>query len=74
MQTLSHSVLFRLGVSDRLLGLTVKTHLQMDRDTELALRFHTGIHNAAEFFTDLNGFQVERSIDFEEEKTNGVSR
>jgi hypothetical protein len=30
----------------------------MNKDTELALRFSTGIKNGAEFFTDLNGFQV----------------
>ena len=30
----------------------------MNKDTELALRFSTGIKNGADFFTDLNGFQV----------------
>ncbi len=30
----------------------------MNKDTELALRFSTGIKNGPEFFTDLNGFQV----------------
>jgi hypothetical protein len=30
----------------------------MNKDIELALRFSTGIKNGAEFYTDLNGFQV----------------
>lgn len=46
------------GTSDQEFGLTVKAHLQMKRDTELALRFYTGIRNGAGFFTDLNGYQV----------------
>ena len=40
------------------LELSATTHLQMKTDTELALRFSTRIQNQAEFFTDLNGFQV----------------
>ncbi len=30
----------------------------MNKDIDLALRFSTGIKNGAEYFTDLNGFQV----------------
>jgi len=50
---------FELGDSDRTVQFSVTTHLQMRQDTELAVRFSTGIKNNQEFFTDLNGFQVE---------------
>ncbi|CAF3632237.1 unnamed protein product [Rotaria sordida] len=48
------------GLNDYMLGLSTITHLNMNKDTELALRFSTGIKNGAEFFTDLNGFQMIR--------------
>lgn len=34
------------------------SHLNMNQDIELAVRFTSGIKNGDEFFTDLNGFQV----------------
>ena len=46
------------GSNDHTLKIGTLTHLTMNKDTELALRFSTGIKNGAEFFTDLNGFQV----------------
>jgi hypothetical protein len=49
---------FSLGSNDYILKLSAITHLNMNKDTELALRFSTGIKNGAKFFTDLNGFQV----------------
>ncbi|CAF3685423.1 unnamed protein product [Adineta steineri] len=48
------------GLNDYTLELSVTTHLNMKKDTELALRFSTGIKNGADFFTDLNGFQMIR--------------
>ncbi len=49
---------FCLGSDDYIVGLDATTHLNMNHDIELALRFTTGIKNGDEFFTDLNGFQV----------------
>ncbi|CAF4399945.1 unnamed protein product, partial [Rotaria sordida] len=40
-----------------IIELGATTHLNMNKDIELALRFTTGIKNGDEFFTDLNGFQ-----------------
>jgi hypothetical protein len=53
-------ILFYLGSDDYILELGATTHLNMNKDIELALRFTTGIKNGDEFFTDLNGFQVIR--------------
>jgi len=52
--------LFYLGSDDYILEVGATTHLNMNNDIELALRFTTGIKNGDEFFTDLNGFQVIR--------------
>jgi hypothetical protein len=49
---------FRLGSDDYVVELGTITHLNMNQDTELAVRFTSGIKNGDEFFTDLNGFQV----------------
>ncbi len=54
-----------LGSDDYIVGLDATTHLNMNHDIELALRFTTGIKNGDEFFTDLNGFQVFVWKDFE---------
>ena len=51
----------RAGRDDHVLAVALSAHLQMTDDTELALRFSTKINNGAEFFTDLNGFQVRTS-------------
>ncbi|CAF2687357.1 unnamed protein product [Rotaria sp. Silwood2] len=48
------------GSNDYILEVSTITHLTMNKDTELALQFSTGIKNGAEFFTDLNGFQMIR--------------
>ncbi len=50
--------LFYLGSDDYAVKVGATTHLNMNQDIELALRFTTGIKNGDEFFTDLNGFQV----------------
>lgn len=56
---LNSTVLFlSLASNDCVLEICSVTHLTMNKDTELALRFSTGIKNQGEFFTDLNGFQV----------------
>ena len=47
-----------LGTDDYAIDIGATTHLTMNQDIELALRFTTDIKNGAEFFTDLNGFQV----------------
>ena len=51
-------VLLCLGSDDYIVELGAISHLNMNQDVELALRFTTGIKNGDEFFTDLNGFQV----------------
>ncbi|CAF2556746.1 unnamed protein product [Rotaria sp. Silwood2] len=48
------------GSDDYIVELSATTHLNMNQDIELALRFTTGIKNGDEFFTDLNGFQMIR--------------
>ncbi|CAF3343113.1 unnamed protein product [Rotaria socialis] len=48
------------GSDDYIIELGATTHLNMNKDIELALRFTTGIKNGDEFFTDLNGFQTIR--------------
>ncbi|CAF0778226.1 unnamed protein product [Adineta steineri] len=48
------------GSDDHVVKLNAITHLNMNNDIELALRFTTGIENGNEFFTDLNGFQTIR--------------
>ncbi|CAF3772610.1 unnamed protein product [Rotaria sp. Silwood1] len=48
------------GSDDYIVELGATTHLNMNQDIELALRFTTGIKNGDEFFTDLNGFQTIR--------------
>ncbi len=53
-----YNELFLIGSNDHTIKLSAITHLNMNKDTELALRFSTGVKNGAEFFTDLNGFQV----------------
>ncbi len=50
--------MFYLGSDDYAVKVGATTHLNMNQDIELALRFTTGIKNGDEFFTDLNGFQV----------------
>ncbi len=50
--------MFLLDRNDYIVKISTITHLNMNKDTELALRVSTGIKNGAEFFTDLNGFQV----------------
>jgi hypothetical protein len=52
-----HVYLF-LGSDDYVIDVAAHAHLTIDQDIELALRFTTDIKNGAEFFTDLNGFQV----------------
>jgi alpha-mannosidase II len=47
-----------LGSDDYTVEVAATTHLNLKEDIELALRFTTGIKNEADFFTDLNGFQV----------------
>ncbi|CAM4831209.1 unnamed protein product [Rotaria magnacalcarata] len=49
-----------IGSNDNLIHISTITHLDMNKDTELALRLSTGIKNEREFFTDLNGFQMIR--------------
>ena len=49
-----------LGSDDYVVELGAASHLNMNNDIELALRFTTQIKNGDEFFTDLNGFQVIR--------------
>jgi alpha-mannosidase II len=49
-----------LDKNDHVLKISTLIHLNMNKDTELALRLSTGIKNGAEFFTDLNGFQMIR--------------
>ena len=51
-------LVFSLGSNDYTLEISTRIHLNMKEDTDLALRFSTSIRNGAEFFTDLNGFQV----------------
>ncbi|UJR31177.1 hypothetical protein I4U23_018684 [Adineta vaga] len=46
------------STDDNVVELGTLTHLNMNQDIELALRFTTGIKNGDDFFTDLNGFQV----------------
>ena len=48
-----------LGSDDYAVEVGANSHLTMNQDIEIALRFTTGIKNGADFFTDLNGFQVE---------------
>ncbi|CAF0930355.1 unnamed protein product [Adineta ricciae] len=48
------------STDDNVVELGTLTHLNMNQDIELALRFTTGIKNGDEFFTDLNGFQTIR--------------
>ncbi|CAF1276065.1 unnamed protein product [Rotaria sordida] len=48
------------GSDDYIVELGATTHLNLNQDIELALRFTTGIKNGDEFFTDLNGFQTIR--------------
>lgn len=50
---------FFLGSDDYAIEVGANSHLTMNQDIEIALRFTTGIKNGADFFTDLNGFQVE---------------
>ena len=47
-----------LGSEDYAVEVGANSHLTMNQDIEIALRFTTGIKNGADFFTDLNGFQV----------------
>ncbi|CAF4454062.1 unnamed protein product [Rotaria socialis] len=48
------------GSNDDLIHVSTITHLDTNKDTELALRLSTGIKNEREIFTDLNGFQMIR--------------
>ncbi|CAF0800037.1 unnamed protein product [Rotaria sp. Silwood1] len=48
------------GSNDNILEISTTMHLNMNKDTELALQFSTGIKNDVNFFTDLNGFQMIR--------------
>lgn len=58
MYGLQYSLTNTNGPEDNVIEVGATTHLNMNRDIELALRFKTGIQNGDEFFTDLNGFQV----------------
>ncbi|CAF1114091.1 unnamed protein product [Adineta ricciae] len=64
-----YSLQYRLtdtnDANDQTIELDVLTHLTMNKDIELGIRLSTGIKNGAEFFTDLNGFQMIRRKTYE---------
>ncbi|UJR15510.1 hypothetical protein I4U23_002451 [Adineta vaga] len=70
-----YSLQYRLtntnDANDYTIELDVITHLTMNKDFELGIRFSTGIKNGPEFFTDLNGFQMIRRKTYEKLSLQG---